>query len=281
VFPGVVLALIVLSLTRLNWLRWVQPFANLTTALLTPGSALASAASRWILPARRDPSQTENERILLEQLEHAKLLFLQGEDENRKLRAQIAELQRGILLNPDLPVSPLLVPVVGTSSDLSSGLLRVRGGESLGITPNTVAVSSGLQVVGRVTSVSGATSLVQLFTSKAAGKISGRVMVDEPNGVGLRCLLEPLGDGRLRGQVESPPSGVSAPPPEAGQTVRLADERWPTSAQMLVLGKVESVEQDPASPLRTIVTVLPTLSVDRVSEVILRMVGDDSSGGKR
>ncbi len=277
--PGVVLVLIVMSLAPLEWVRRLQPLGDIVTAVLTPGSAVVSMASRWLMPARRGPVQTEEEKLAREELEHARLLYLRDEEEIRKLRQQIADLQKMAPFVSDLPVRQVMVPVVGTSSDLSSGLLRVRGGESMGITSNTVAVASGLQLVGRVTSVGAATSLVQPFTSRAAGKIGGRVMVDEPNAIGLRCLLDPLGDGRLRGQVESPEGGAQTPPPEVGQTVRLSDDRWPASAQMFVLGKVESVQEDPASPLRKVITVMPTLTVDRVSEVILRIVGDEMPRG--
>lgn len=284
-FPGVVFFLIVMSLSPLKWVRWVEPFGNITTAVLTPGSAVVSIGSRWLLPKRKQEGQTDLEKTLLEEVEHYKTLYLRGKQQTEKLQRQIEELQRGQAIYTELPVRQMLVPVVGTSSDLSSGLLRIRGGESLGITPeNTVAVAGGLQIVGRLSDVTGATSLVQPITSKGAGKIAGKLMVDEPNGVGLMCLLEPLGDGRLRGQVESPASGAQAPAPEAGQTVRLSDDRWPASSQMFILGKVESVEQDPASPLRTVITVVPTVNIERLSEVTLRITDLSApltTGGRR
>lgn len=283
--PGVVLVLIGLSLFPLSWIRWVQPFGNVTTALLTPGSAVVSTASRWLLPKRKQEGQTELEKTLLEEVEHYKTLYLRNKQLTEKQQRQIEELQRGQTIYTELPVRQVLVPVVGTSSDLSSGLLRIRAGESLGISPeNTVAVAGGLQIVGRLSGVTGATALVQPITSKAAGKISGRLMVDEPNGIGLMCLLDPLGDGRLRGQVESPSTGTPVPPPEAGQTVRLSDDRWPASSQMFILGKVESVQQDAASPLRTVITVIPTVSIERLSEVTLRITDSGTpsgTGGKR
>lgn len=283
--PGVVLVLIGLSLFPLSWIRWVQPFGNVTTALLTPGSAVVSTASRWLLPKRKQEGQTELEKSLLEEVEHYKTLYLRNKQLTEKQQRQIEELQRGQTIYTELPVRQVLVPVVGTSSDLSSGLLRIRAGESLGISPeNTVAVAGGLQIVGRLSGVTGATALVQPITSKAAGKIAGKLMVDEPNGIGLLCLLDPLGDGRLRGQVESPSTGTPVPPPEAGQTVRLSDERWPASSQMFILGKVESVQQDAASPLRTVITVIPTVSIERLSEVTLRITDSGTptgTGGKR
>lgn len=284
--PATVLSLVVLSMFPDSWLRWVQPFANLSTALLTPGSAVVSMGARWLMPERRDPAQSETERVLREESEHWRTLYLRGEAVNERLRRQIEDLQRGLSFHADLPVRQLLVPVVGASSDLASGLLRVRAGESLGVTPGTVAITSGLQIVGRVSSVSGPTSLILPFSRKAAGRVGGRVMVDEPNNVGVRCLLEPLGDGRFRGQLEAVTATADSPappPPEVGNTVRLDDDRWPASAQMFIIGRVESVETDPSSPLRTSVIVLPNVNIERVSEVTLRLVGDlpATPGGSR
>lgn len=275
--PSVVVVLIVLSLTKLSWLRWVSSLANVPTAILTPGSAVVSTAAGWLLPAKRPVVTSERERALVEELEHWKTLYQREDRNNEKLRKQIAELQRGRLINPESNITQFVAPVVGTSSDLSSGLLRVRAGENIGVVQGTVAVTDGVQIVGRVTSVSGPTSLIQPITRKGGLKVSGRVMVDEPNNVGLKCLLDPIG-GRLRGAVEAPDASAASLKPEPGHTVRLDDDRWPESAQRFVLGKVESVETDPANPLRTIVTVVPTVEVERVSEVTLRIASDSSKG---
>lgn len=276
--PGVVIVLIVLSLAKLSWLRWVNSVANIPTAILTPGSAVVSTAAGWVLPAKRPVVTSERERALVEELEHWKTLYQREERNNEKLRKQMSELQRGNLINPESNITQFVAPVVGMSSDLSSGLLRVRAGENIGVVQGTVAVTDGVQIVGRVTSVSGPTSLIQPITRKGGLKVSGRVMVDEPNNVGLKCLLNPIG-GRLRGAVEAPDASIANTlKPEPGHTVRLDDDRWPESAQRFVLGKVESVEADPANPLRTIITVVPTVEVERVSEVTLRIASDSGKG---
>lgn len=275
--PGVVIVLIVLSLTKLSWLRWVNSVANIPTAILTPGSAVVSTAAGWVLPAKRPVVTSEREKALVEELEHWKTLYQREERNNEKLRKQIAELQRGRLINPESNITQFVAPVVGMSSDLSSGLLRVRAGENIGVVQGTVAVTDGVQIVGRVTSVSGPTSLIQPITRKGGPKVAGRVMVDEPNNVGLKCLLEPIGL-RFRGVVEAPDATSATLKPEPGHTVRLDDDRWPESSQRFVLGKVESVEADPANPLRTIITVVPTVEVERPSEITLRIASDSGKG---
>ena len=104
---------------------------------------MVSTASRWLLPKRKQEGQTELEKTLLEEVEHYKTLYLRNKQLTEKQQRQIEELQRGQTIYTELPVRQVLVPVVGTSSDLSSGLLRIRAGESLGISPeNTVAVAA-------------------------------------------------------------------------------------------------------------------------------------------
>ena len=278
--PSVVTVLIVLSLTKLSWLRWLNSVANIPTAILTPGSAVVSTAAGWLLPAKRPVVTSERERALVEELEHWKTLYQREERNNEKLRRQIAELQRGRLINPESSITQFVAPVVGMSSDLSSGLLRVRAGESIGVVQGTVAVTDGVQIVGRVVSVSGPTSLVRPVTRSGGRKVGGRVMVDEPNNYGLKCILEPIGE-KFRGVVEAPessPASGEKPTPQPGDTVRLDDDSWPDSAQRFVLGRVESVAADPASPLRTVISVVPTVNVEIVSELTLRIASDSSKG---
>ena len=67
--------------------------------------------------------------------------------------------------------------------------------------------------------------------------------------------------------------------------MRLSDtERWPKNAQYLVVGTIERVEPNPAMPLRPTIVVRPSLRLERVSEVILRLsreaaIEDAKSGG--
>ena len=93
--------------------------------------------------------------------------------------------------------------------------------------------------------------------------------------------MQPVGDGTLRGDAAYDPQDPDAATRIAvGQVVRLDDGEWPASAQMLVLGTVEAVEPAPDSPLRPVVIVRPTVALDRVTEVIVRvseMPGDDAS----
>jgi hypothetical protein len=68
-------------------------------------------------------------------------------------------------------------------------------------------------------------------------------------------------------------------PPEIGQLVRLADKSWPRNAQMsLVIGAIERTPE-PDSVGFYIVTVKPTLDLERLSEVVLRISPENEDAG--
>lgn len=259
--------LLILSVLPIRALSWLGAFGTLTQIVVTPIRHPFAIISRWLAPptTKRDDDAI---RSISDDLEHTRQLYLRTQDENQRLRSTIQELQRGIALNPELAVQQLSASVTGSNADLASSILHVRAGEKHGVTINTVATAPGLQLLGRVVQVSARACQVQPITSKSAGPLRARVMLDDDSGSGLDCLLAPSGDGTLRGPVEDSRGGE----PAVGMAVRLADsDRWPASAQLLLVGKVESVDADPNQPLRKVVVVRPTLKLDRVSEVVLRI----------
>lgn len=280
--PVAVGLLFVLGLTPARFIGWIGWFGTLTTTLIAPISQPFAALSRWLAPGSSPEPEAPVVEALKEEIENWRTQFLREQQENIKLHATMEELYRLRDLSPDVAVRQLTAPVVSVSSDLSSALLRVRAGEHHGVDTNTVAVASGLQLLGRVASTSSRQCLVQPVTSKSAGAIRGRVMLDNPE-TRLLCQLEPVGDGTLRGPAFRPERSstladaaapdANAPEPAVGQTVRLDDDadRWPRHAQMLIIGKIERIDPNPDMPLRKIITVRPTLALDRVSEVVLRV----------
>lgn len=217
--------------------------------------------------------------------------------ENDDLRRVIADLQHGLDLNPNIPVRQFTAAVIGSSLDLSSMMLSVRAGTREGVEPSaSVAVVRGVHLVGRVVgSPSPRTCSVLPFTDRSAGWINGVVMLDATR-FGPACRLEPQGDGTLTGRLRSEavllPTGASSAAIDSasgggdaqagvkpGMVVRLADDSWPQSAQMLELGVVESVET-PAQDIRIrTLVVRPKYRVERVSEVTLRVPAVRSSNG--
>lgn len=284
--PIAVGLLLVLALTPVRFIGWMGWFGTLTSTLIAPISQPFTALSRWLAPSNAATPDAPVVNALKEEIESWRTQFLREQQENIKLHALMEELYRLKNLTPDIALRQLTAPVVSVSSDLTSGVLRVRAGEFHGVDRNTVAVASGLQLLGRAISATSRQCLVQPITSKSAGAIRGRVMLDDAE-VRLLCQLEPVGDGTLRGPVfrpehESVPESngstpdAKAPEPAIGQTVRLDDDaqRWPTHAQLLIIGRIERVDPNPDMPLRKIITVRPTLTLDRVSEVVLRISAD-------
>lgn len=260
---------VVLPIKYIGWLGW---FGGLTGALIGPVSHPFTILAHWLTPASPREADDPTVKSLREQIDVLTTQLLRAQQENARLYTEIEEQYQLSRLNPDAPVRHVNAPVTGASSDLYSGILTVRAGHKQGVTLNTVAVVSGLQLLGKVVEAGARTANVQPITGKAAGKIRARVMFESIEDR-LICVLDPVGDGTLRGPVDSGEvSQGRTLDPAVGQLVRLDDlERWPEHAQMLVVGKIEKVEPSPEHPLRKIITVRPTLVLDRVSEVVLRV----------
>lgn len=106
--------------------------------------------------------------------------------------------------------------------------------------------------------------------------------VDSIDGA-LRCRLSPrpggAGAGRavLEGEVFSPAGGAGSGRGggrvRVGAVVRVLDDSWPRSAQMLVIGDVERVEEKANGRQRLVVR--PRYELSRLSEVMLRFVAED------
>lgn len=274
--PAAVAVAALLTILPLRWVGWVGYFQDLTLTLVGPLSGQFEKLLRWRSPVLTSEEQKELAEAR-EQRDHYQMLYYRATQDIEELRERIEQLQQGIALNPDLPVTVYAVPVIARSSDLSSGLFTVRAPARLGVVRGTVATAGGVQLIGRVTDLTERTATVQPITDRAAGPTNGVIIFDEDTTKRVACRLEPVGDGLLRGPVEDVKDSATqeAIVPRVGQTVRLLDpELWPKSAQMLVIGKIESVNSAPDQPLRKIVTVRPTTRLDRVFDVVLRLTGE-------
>jgi len=262
-----------LALAPARHTRFVQPFADLALTITAP----ASNAVRWVadpltrsITRQADPALAEQ---YLRELGAARRRALDLELRVAELEKLVLELQRGSALTPGVEVRQLAAPVIGRLSEPSSGALQVRAGSARGVVENAVAVIEGLQLLGRVERVTAAWSIVRPITDPAAGGIECLIMTGQELASGVPCRLEPTGDGRLRG----PATWVFEPGRQgpraiaAGMTVRLRDETWPRSSQMLIVGTVVEVAPADDEPTRTMVTVEPSTALRRVSEVVLRV----------
>lgn len=273
ILPAAILALLVVSCVPLRWLGWASWFAGVARTVIAPLSHPISRAAGAIVPRTGRPEQEAVETLQAER-DLALLMASQLRAEVERLKKLNADLQSGIDLNPALDAQQVSVPVIGRSSDLTSPRLIVRAGTRAGVTPlSTVATVEGVQLLGRVRSAQARLAEVQTITDRTAGSIEG-VVVGPSGELGPRCLLTPAGDGTLRGRLEDlrPEPGREVVKAEVGVLVRLRDASWPASAQMLELGRIESIEPLPDQPLRLMVVVRPRVTLERVTELVLRVV---------
>lgn len=281
----------VIALLPERFVRWIGWFHTPAITILGPVSGPMRSLSAWLNPTGSRVKESELVEELRRQVETLTQQTLRDEEEIQRLNREMKEAYGLTQLNPGAAVRQLGAPVIGTSSDLSSRILTVRAGERQGIEKNTVVVAPGLQLLGKVVKTEGRTCDVQPITSKAAPGMLGRVMLE--GAARPLVSLEPVGDGTLRGAVGVPGAGEDAREPNAappqgsqgdlleikpGTVVRLADPgRWPPHAQMLIIGTVEREYSNPQQPLRRMVIVRPTLELERVSNVVLRVAEESDA----
>lgn len=272
---GSILVLLVMGLLPLRMTAWAGWFGDLLTTLVAPISDPSSRIARWLAPATPRSAQPEQIRRLEQEREELLRLYRVEREEVARLRGLIADLQAGAALYPEAKVRQLVAPVIASSSDRSSTVLRVRAGRAAGVDRGAIATTAGVQLVGRVQDVAERLCDVFPITDPGTGSITGMILLDATS-VGPTCLLKPTGSGTLSGPVEDISGFVPRRAIEPGMRVLLQDSAWPRAAQMLLIGVVETAEPAPNQPLRTVVTVRPTLRLDRVGEVVLRL----SPGGE-
>jgi hypothetical protein len=279
--PLVVAALLlcVLGLLPLRWTGWIGWFGDLAWRVVAPVSHPISEMARWVSPGGDLVLSDQPEAVLASELELTRQALLRERADNDRLRALIEDLQRGFSVDLSSPVRPLARPVIGNPSDLAGGVLMVRAGRDDGVTTNTVVTFDGMQLVGRVERVLGSVCEVRPITAKRSGRLDGLVMLEADGSVTLACSLTPNGDGTLSGPVMEPAALATGPQLALGQDVRLLgrDGSWPTSAQMLLIGRVVSIDPAPGQPLRRWVTVEPLVELRTISQAVLRIPLDGVS----
>jgi cell shape-determining protein MreC len=263
-FPIAIVVVFVLALLPSAWSGWVSIFREPVTFLVRPIADPLASLSRPSTDERDDPALLEMERQQRNELEQRLALAHRRIDE---LERQITDMQGSIALRPELSLEMLAAPVTGSTIVDGASILRVGAGTREGVvTRATIAVVRGVYLIGRVVSVESRTCSVLAFTTERSGLIRGLVIQDREGAQALTCYLTPGEGGRMIGEMDASvvPDDVAI-----GQLVRLDDDEWPTSAQMLVVGRVESVDQRENG--RVIVTVLPEVDPTRVSDVVLRI----------
>ena len=270
-FPVFVLLMLLFSVVPVRAMGWSRWFSGVAAAGVSPVAHPVTKLSHWLSPGRGSAEFTnENQRVLEDEVQLLRRRALLAESANTELRATIARLSGARSINPSAPVRPVTAPVIGVSSDPSaSSAIRVRAGAAEGITRGDVVTDGVVQLLGRVDLVQGGFSEIRPITARSMPPIMAALMLDSTSGRSLACLLRPAGDGTLRGDVEDPGDGPS--PIDVGVSVRLRDDQWPESAQMLMIGRVVKVERSPDQPLRKVVIVRPDRDLRQANEVVIRV----------
>ncbi|MCC6661285.1 MAG: hypothetical protein IT437_10410 [Phycisphaerales bacterium] len=265
-----VLVLAALAVLPMRWTSWAGQFGAVPRFLIAPVAGLVASLTGWMTR----PEGLESNPVLAEvksQRDLFQAMYLQQRDLVAALEQQLDEFRAR---EQPLGLRHLVARVIGSPGNPGSGILIVKAGKRHGVEPRTVAVAGGAQVVGRIEDVSATTCELVLLTNRASGSIAGVIPAKNGEDEGIRMpYLYPTSGGTLQGLVMYNESKRGVPQPQAalGDTVRLDDQTWPASAQQLVLGTVVSIDHPPESPTRQLVTVRPTLRLDRVTEVTLRL----------
>ncbi len=280
---GVALIVALLPARLLGWAGWFREPLEFSVA---PVQAPVRSMVVWMRGADRpgNAGASERERELERQLAEAVTRLLRTEAENEMLRGQIDVLSRGLEATQGVRFRTAFAPVIGPGADPSTGGLKIRLGRMDEIDESGIAVVHGVHLVGRVARADSRVSWVIPVTERGAPALRGVVMLGEGSAgeFGPRCQLSPAGDGTLTGPLQWDPDRPWADEAvREGMEVRLDDPTWARVAQMLVVGKVESVESSEATPERRIVRVRPVYRLDRVSELVVRMPegGSGETGG--
>src|SRR5438067_2153334 len=126
---GAIALLLLLSFLPGRWSGWTESIAGIAELAIAPVEQPVHQITLWFRGAgTRDDvlmAQLEGER------DHFKTLWLQELGRNEDLRRSVEQIHPGALYS-ELRVSPLLRPVIGSSSDGKGGQLQVRAGTSSG-----------------------------------------------------------------------------------------------------------------------------------------------------
>ncbi|RMH28964.1 MAG: hypothetical protein D6693_02800 [Planctomycetota bacterium] len=261
-----VVAALALGLTPDRYARVASWLTEPVAFLVQPIAHPVARLTRWLRPGR-DTLGDDDPRLaaLLDERDRAVDALRRAELRIDRLEAQVRDLQSGVPVAPGARLRQVWAPVTSRSSVLADGTIRLGVGRDARIEPGvSVATVRGVALVGRVVRVEARTCWALPFTHPRAGPVEGVVLTGPTLAESFGCLLEGAGDGTLTGDMVGEAVGV-----EPGMVVRLRDEAWPEIAQMLVLGRVESVERKENGRLR--IAVRPAADPARVSEVVIRV----------
>ncbi len=275
-FPITLVVTAALALLPAGWrLSWSRDLAEIVRFPMRPFTHAGTTLAGWLRPPPATIEGVSPEgRAIIEQLtrdrDEAQRLYHAEHLKVVKLREQIAQLQRIPVENRSVASRLVIAYVTMRSPGAALGPveLTLEAGAPRTVPAGTIAVHGGVHLLGRTVgpAEAGRCSLLPI-ANDATGPLRTAVFprhdIEADLEEAARLHLLPTGGGTFTGEVPRDE------PIAEGDVVRLADDAWPATAQMMVLGTVTDVRVDDNEPLRHLVTVEPDFVVRDVAEVTL------------
>jgi cell shape-determining protein MreC len=280
-FLAAVAATAVLALFPARWppARWMASLGEVVRLPMRPIEEGGRRLALWLRPPRGefdqfDPEARQRIEALTQELELTEALYAQSQGRIMELEQMLRELnQPQAMLGSGVSMIVASIRhearITGTSTNPAIEAVDLRAGSRDGVKLGTVAVFGGVHLVGRIRRVWPLGSELVALSHPSTGLMRAVVMPrsrpDAAPDEGIVVQLRPVGDGTFVGDVRAE-DRLSAE-----DVVRLDDTRWPGTAQMMVIGHVESIEEKIDQPLRRTVIVRPRYRLNDLSRVVLKI----------
>lgn len=290
-FPVAMVLTIAAALLPARWLGWTRLPAEIMNVFLGPFGHVANESGARLRPPPKqsmdfDGSQEQYIEHLQQERDEFERLFLAEQDKVIRLREELEDIEKIGRDAFHAPLRPITANIVVRPPGKPLGPVVLSRGSDHGVTPGTIAVVDGVNLMGRVMDdVTGLQSRLLPLASPQTPPFRVTVHSKDRTGDGQAASSRawqafPTGDGNFTADVDR--SVVIA----EGDIVRLADPppAWPDSAQAMVVGIVQSVQTKPSEPLRNTILIRPKYQVTQVAKVILKIEEepiDNQSGGDR
>lgn len=258
-----------------RWLGWTKDVAAIVALPITPFTHIGTKLSATLRPAASPlDALTGDHRDMLEKLaiekDYAEAQLVHAQLRIDELEQQVAQLQLASRYSSGRPVKLLLADITSHSPNLSLDVVSLSRGSRDGVVEGAIAVHAGVHLVGRVTQVDTLRSLMVPMTSPAMQELIDAVVMPAGNADALvdqapRVQLSLRKDGTFSAEIDRQ---VAV---ERGDVARLADARWPGTAQAMIIGTVENVEPIEDQPLRRRIVVRPMYRAHELSSVTLKI----------
>ncbi len=256
---------VVLAFVPASWLRWTSDIAEVVSFPLRPFTHIGREAATRLRPA--EPSTiSEAEQRLIEDRDRFERLYKAAQARIEELEDHLEQLQR-IPVERRANINWIIANITSADPRAAGGSVEINRGSGHGIEAGAIAVYGGVHLVGRVV---GGVSRLHSRVEPISGinLIGARIFPRDapevrPADAPLAQLKTHTGGNFI---VENIARDQGVRP---GDVIRLDDRDWPQSAQMMVIGEVESVEPNDRDALRSIIIVRPFFRLRNLRTVLI------------